>query len=367
MTWILIVAGALLGLGLIGLVYLSVVLSWEDGRTVGLAYYGLPPAERERFRRRLRVHALLLFPILHLMARMSRFDFARVSFRHRGISGPKGTCSKESFERADGYQPRPEDVFVATQMKCGTTWMQHVVYQILSRGDGDLVESGRTLYSISPWIEGRKSVSMEHAPLIGKERPSRIIKTHLPAALCPYRPESRYIYVSRHPVSCFASCADFLAENTGSFAPPASAIEEWFCSDELMWWGTWPVHVRGWWELSRERDNVLFLRFEDLKRDLGSVVRQVASFLGVAPLSNAELERVLHKCGFAYMQEHKANFEMHPPHILAVDAELFVRGTADRHKDVPEATRRRILDMCREKLEGSGYQVEPVGPGGERP
>jgi hypothetical protein len=33
---------------------------------------------------------------------------------------------------------------------------------------------------------------------------------------------------------------------------------------------------------------------------------------------------------------------MHPPHILAVDADLFVRGSADRHKDVPEDAQDRI-------------------------
>jgi len=358
LTWILILAGTVLVVGLAQLIYLSGVLSWEDRKTVGLAYYGLPPAERERFRRALRRHAVLLYPILRIMPRPKRFDFARVSFRHRGVSGPRGTCSKESFERADRYEPRAEDVFVVTQMKCGTTWMQHVVYQILRRGDGDLVESGTALYAVSPWLEARKSVSVDEAPTIGTERPSRIIKTHLPASLCPFSPGSRYIYVTRHPASCFASCVDFLAENTGAFGPSLDRIEEWFCSPELMWWGTWPAHVRGWWEIAGQRDNVLWVRFEAMKRDLGAVVRQVTSFLGVAPLTDGEVARVLHKCSFAYMQQHKGNFEMHPPHILAVDAELFVRGTADRQADVPEQTRRRILDWCEREMVGSGLSLD---------
>jgi Sulfotransferase domain len=356
MIWIAVVAAGLLVFLVVQMIYLSAVLSWEDRKTLGLGYYGLPPDERERFRRTLRLHAMLLFPIVHLLGRVSKFDFRRVSFHHRGIAGPKGTCSKESFERVDAYAPRPEDVFVPTQMKCGTTWMLHVVYQVLRRGEGDLVESGSTLHAVSPWLEGRKTVPMNEAPLVGTERPSRVIKTHLPASHCPYSPEARYIYVARHPVSCFASCADFIATNTGSFAPPLDAIEEWFRSDELMWWGTWPAHVRGWWDLSRTRDNVLFVHFEDMKRDLPGVARQVASFLGVRPLSDRELGGVVHKCGFGYMQEHKWTFEMHPPHILAVDAELFVRGTADRYKDVPDAMRRRIVEWCAERMKDSDFR-----------
>ncbi len=151
-TWIAVIAGGVLAFLALQLFYLSAVLVWEDQKTRGVAYYGLPLAERDRFKRTLRRHAWRLWPIIRLTGLLSRFTFQKASFRHRGIAGPRGTCSKESFERADRYEAQPEDVFVATQMKCGTTWMQHVVYQVLLCGEGDLVESDSTLYAISPWL-----------------------------------------------------------------------------------------------------------------------------------------------------------------------------------------------------------------------
>ena len=362
MRWILIALAALVAFFVVQMVLLSVVLTAEDRKTTGLGYYGLPLAERNRFRHWLRVRARLLAPILRLLGRPSSFSFAKASFRHRGLAAPKGNCSPESFARADAYQAAPEDIFVATQMKCGTTWMLHVVYQVLRRGAGDLVETGSTLHAVCPWIEGRKTVSMADAPLVGTERPSRVIKTHLPASHCPYAPAARYIYVARHPVSCFASCADFIAENAGRFTPPLPVIEEWFRSEELMWWGTWPTHVGGWWDLSADRDNVLFVSFEEMKRDLAAVVRRVVTFLGVAPLTEPELEQVLEKCSFGYMQEHQEAFEMHPPHILAVDAEMFVRGTADRHLDVPEDARRRIIEWCAARMSGGRFPLARTYP-----
>ena len=60
------------------LVYLSVVLHWENQRTRGLAYYGLQPDERARFKGALRT-----------LGRLSSFSFGRVSFKHKGISGPQ--------------------------------------------------------------------------------------------------------------------------------------------------------------------------------------------------------------------------------------------------------------------------------------
>lgn len=359
--WVLGVLGGLVALFLAWTVYLAVILRLEDERTVGLAYYGLPPEGREAHKRWLRFHARLLAPILAL-SRYSTLDFARSRVVHRGTSFPMGSCDAASCERATSYAPRPGDVFVATQMKCGTTWMQHVVYEVLHRGAGDIVASGRTLYGLCPWLEGRSSVPLEQAPLLGAERPSRIIKTHLPAALCPRGPEARYIYAARHPAACFASCVDFVRENVGAMAPDLPAFEAWFTSPELMWWGTWTDHVSGWWDRAQADGNVLFVTFEAMKADLPGVVRQVAAFLGVAPLTDAELANVVEKCSFAYMQRHQDHFEMQPPHILRTSSELFKRGTADRHLDVPEDARGRIVTWAARGLAGSAFPLRGTYP-----
>jgi hypothetical protein len=352
--WVAVAVLAFVALLLIQGIYLSTVLRWETEQTLGLAYYGRPLAERRAFKRRLARHARLLGPILGL-SRNNKLDFRRISFRFRDVAAPHGSTSPESFERAVSYRPRPEDVFVVTQMKCGTTWMQHLVYEALLRGEGNLAETGTALYAMAPWLEGLKSVSLADAPLIGRERPSRIVKTHLPASLCPFDPAARYIYVARHPASCFASCIDFVTTNTGGMSPGMAGFEEWFRSRDLMWWGTWPDHVKGWAELAAKHPNVLFVHFEEMKRDLPAVVRRVVEFLGLRPLTEAELAKVVEKSGFDYMQRHQEMFEMFPPHILQTRGELMVRGTANRHEDVPADARARIVDWARAETAGSAF------------
>jgi hypothetical protein len=360
--WILAALGAAVVLFIAFNLYLALVLRWEDENTVGLRYYGLPLEARERFKERLRRHARLLSPLLALNARAGRLDFRRARIVYKGVAAPPGSCSVESFAKAESYRPRPEDVFVVTQMKCGTTWMQHVVYEVLRRGGGDLVATGTAMYAVAPWIEGRRSVSVEEAPLIGEERPSRIIKTHLPASLCPFGRQARYIYVARHPVSCFASCVDFVVTNAGGMSPPLATFEEWYCSPELMWWGTWTDHVRGWWQRAQAESNVLFVYFEEMKRDLPGVAQRVAAFLGVVPLTAGELANVVHKCGFKYMQEHQSSFEMQPPHLLQSRAELFVSGSADRHKDVPDEMRERLGAWVAREMASSDFPLATAYP-----
>jgi len=357
-----LVVSVVLALLVTQLVHLYWVVAWGDHRTKGLNYYGRPLAERCRFKKVLYYHRVALSPMIWLLSRVSRFTFSKVTFSYRGVAGPKGTCSVESFRQAAEYEPRRGDVFVATQMRCGTTWMQHVVYQVLTRGSGDLAEAGTALYAVSPWIESSRSVSIDDAPLVGTPRTSRIIKAHLPVRLCPYSPEAKYIYVCRHPLSCFASCADFVAANLGPFVVHLNEIEAWFRSDELMWWGTWPSHVRGWWGWSRQRDNVLFILFEDMRRDLRATVRQVADFLQIERLREEEVEEIVRKCSFDYMREHDYAFEMNPPHVLQSRASFFFSGQDDRYGDVPQATRQRILAWCKSEMAGSDFPLERCYP-----
>jgi hypothetical protein len=153
-SWFVWIPLGLVALYVVMGVYLATVMKWGDDQTVGLKYYGRSPQERERFKKNLALHATMLAPMLWLNGRMAKLDFQRARIQYKGVSGPTGSCSEESFQRAESYQPSADDVFVVTQMKCGTTWMQHVVYEILNRGRGNLVESGIAMYAVSPWLEG---------------------------------------------------------------------------------------------------------------------------------------------------------------------------------------------------------------------
>lgn len=336
---------------------LGLVLSWGETRTRGNAYFGLPLAARRRFKRVLRRQATLLAPILWAMRPLARFDFGKASFTARGLAGPRGSCTPASFEAAMDFVPAADHIIVASQMKCGTTWLLYLVHQVLHRGRSTLVEDGQALHGVIPWLEGVRTVPVNGAPRLGVERPSRIIKTHLPATHCPRAPMARFLYVTRHPIACFASAADFVRAAADPTPPTLAQLEAWFTGPETMWWGTWPTHVEGWWTRAAEDGNVLFLHFEEMKADLADVIRRVVAFLGMAPLASAELDAVVRKCSFEYMQRHAEAFEMHPPHLSAPDPEGIRQGTVHRHLDVPPEMRERLADWCLGAMRQSSYPL----------
>jgi len=360
MSWLAIAALAGL-LAIAPLVYLSWYLAWETRETSGVAYYGRPLEARRALKQRMRRLSAPAKPVVRLLARLASPRATMPAFEYRGVSGPPKVSSPAVFERASRYQPRKEDVFVVTQMRCGTTWMQQLVYETLSRGRGNLTETGHGhLYAMSPWIDAVNSVSMEAAPLVGTP-PRRIIKSHLPIDLCPYAPDATYIYVTRHPVSCFASIVDYNRSLLGPLVPAVQTLADWFCSDR-MYWLPWPKHVAGWWEASARHDNVLFIHFEEMKRDFASVQERVEAQLGLT-LTPDERARVAERCGFTYMQAHEEQFEMAPPTMFSVSGGKFLAsGRESGAGSVPPAVQTQILEYCRRQLRGTSYPASRFYP-----
>src|SRR5690349_6574697 len=125
-------------------VYLALYVRWERDATESTTYFRRSTSERAALKRRIGWYSLPAKPLVHLVAALNRKRAAMPTFEYAGVCGPPKVSSAQIFERAAQYAPRPEDVFVVTQMRSGTTWMQQLVYQIVTRGDGDFAAPGRS-------------------------------------------------------------------------------------------------------------------------------------------------------------------------------------------------------------------------------
>lgn len=84
---------------------------------------------------------------------------------------------------------------------------------------------------------------------------------------------------------------------------------EEFCSlfleDKIVCGSIWQ-HMLEVWNL-RNEPNILFLKYEDMKRDLPSTIHQCAEFLGVSDkLNDEEVSRMCDHLNFAKMQRNQA-------------------------------------------------------------
>ncbi|XP_076318809.1 sulfotransferase ssu-1-like [Tachypleus tridentatus] len=177
-------------------------------------------------------------------------------------------CLRDSLR----YKPKDNDVFIVTFPKCGTTWVQHIVINILKRGLPP--ESFEEFQRLSPFMELTGTGIVETMPRPGA------IKTHLPFNMQPYSLQAKYIYVTRNPFDCCVSLfhhsrtLPVYQYSDGTFED----FFEIFINGETEF-GDYFDHLLSWYE-HRNDPNVLFLVYEKIKADTRAAVLKIAKFLG---------------------------------------------------------------------------------------
>ncbi|KAH9381559.1 hypothetical protein HPB48_005466 [Haemaphysalis longicornis] len=178
---------------------------------------------------------------------------------------------RDRVESAMNYCHREGDVFIVTYVKCGTTWMQHIVYLI--QNDGVPPASAVEFYTASPFIEVCGSDCTRWM-----KRPGAI-KTHMPLHLTRYSPDARYIVVIRNPWDVIVSMHHFwFMISAYDYKENFDYSFENFMKGHFES-GDYFKFYRDWYKLSGEA-NVLFIVYEDMKNDPKAAVLRVARFLG---------------------------------------------------------------------------------------
>lgn len=206
-----------------------------------------------------------------------------------------------------GFRARPTDVLITTAPKAGTTWMQQILHQLRTGGD----DAFANIFDVVPWLEyPAGDDDIEHV-LARYERITnpRVFKTHCTYEQTPGVETVRVILSSRDPRDC---CVSYYHHVMGlseeirsamSFPAPVSfndVYERW------LTFGAWYRNVRSWWPHRKDK-NVLWLRYEDMKRDLEASIDEILVFLGW-PLSANQRKNVLRYCSFEWMREHANRF-----------------------------------------------------------
>lgn len=232
------------------------------------------------------------------------------SLRNCVISQPGNVWMPKKFPQwADAiynFELRPDDVWIVTYPKCGTTWTQEMVWQLIHNVDKEAAKI--PLFLRSPFLEmpclfpdkpaadneakpppqedDEKAKAMKEAYMntleyTAKLKSPRVIKTHLPLDMLPPKllDTCKVVYVCRNPKDCCVSfyhhtkLFDAHYDFQGTFEDFANMFLQGTSEYGSYWY-----HLKGAWE-HRDHPNMKFLWFEDMKKDLIGVIKELCKFL----------------------------------------------------------------------------------------
>ncbi|EAT40359.1 AAEL007913-PA, partial [Aedes aegypti] len=190
---------------------------------------------------------------------------------------------KHYEDELNNFIVKPDDVWVASYPKSGTTWCQEMVWLICNNFNYDMARS-HSLRTRFPFLD----VSLIHDLPDGKSSfetvknisSPRFIKTHLPVSLLPKHywsvlPKTIYIHrnVKSVAVSYYHHSKNYFYRGT----------KEQFVRSfmkNLQFYSPIHKHVIGYHSLTG-LDNILYLKYEDMKQDLKKELNKVCSFFGI--------------------------------------------------------------------------------------
>ncbi|KAI7754663.1 hypothetical protein M8C21_026194 [Ambrosia artemisiifolia] len=207
----------------------------------------------------------------------------------------------------DDFQALPTDIFLAS-----TTWLKALSFAIMNRTKFNKAIGtscqAHPLLTISPHdcVPFIETESFLNNPSYA----NGLLATHIPYTSLPksiISSDCRIVYICRNPKDVLISLWHFLNKVKDDASTSLVDIFELF-SGGMSPGGPFWDHVIGYHKASLERPNkVLFLKYEDLKKDTKNEVKKLAKFIGdpftEEEESDGSIEKIIELCGFKNLRE----------------------------------------------------------------
>mgnify|MGYP003387148826 CR=1 FL=1 len=252
----------------------------------------------------------------------------------------------EAFYTGLDYCAKSEDIFVCSYPKCGTTWLQNVVYLILN--DGVPLSPNQFLPRLFPHLE-------EVGKAICNQLPTpRLIKTHLPFSITPHNSKARYLYIARNPFDCAVS----FFHHTRGFPQHYDFLDgefedffECFITGEVDF-GDYFDNLIPWYKRKDDK-NILFITYESMKADSYRSIMAIGDFLGVEGFKNKEMiDSIIKYSSFEVMQQNQTRWAS----LRSETVEPFIRKgiVGDWVNYFTPKQTRRLVEKFFHKTKGTG-------------
>ncbi|KAJ4720544.1 Sulfotransferase [Melia azedarach] len=276
----------------------------------------------------------------------------------------QGTLTLQS-----GYEARSDDVILASSMKTGSTWLKALCASIMgSQSKGDDSEENDELLVKNPhfivkgleYLVGRYNTTPDDLSAMPSPR---LFHTHVPYSALPdsiKNSECKIVYIVRNPKDTLISSWHFFNKvfrQPNEEPYPLEKAYDDFCRG-IHQFGPFFDHALQYWNKSlKNPEKILFLKYEDLKKDPEGEVTKLASFLGRPFQNKQQVEKVLWRSSLERLKNLEVNKDDSQPGLIM--SSFFRRGVVGDWKNYLTEEMEQGLDVItRLKLEGSGLHFE---------
>ncbi len=254
--------------------------------------------------------------------------------------------------RWEPFEPRDDDIIVSTPYKCGTTWAQMIIINLIYL-DAEEVPS---IDHVSPWVDARFGPLDEVMGLLDGIKERRCIKSHLGLDGLPYYPQAKYVCVGRDARDVFMSLwnhwgnyTDQMYEmmGTGQVGDPMPRrtddlrgtwrdwiTKSWFDweSEGYPYWGNMH-HIQSFWDY-RHFTNILMVHYNDLTADPEGQIKRIADYLDV-DVTAEQVTRIAQATHFDTVKKNASKLLPRLDQTFAGGADAFIyKGTNGRWREV---------------------------------
>uniref|UniRef100_A0A0D3E7U4 Sulfotransferase domain-containing protein n=1 Tax=Brassica oleracea var. oleracea TaxID=109376 RepID=A0A0D3E7U4_BRAOL len=266
------------------------------------------------------------------------------------------TCQKH-------FKAKDSDIILVTNPKSGTTWLKSLVFALINRhkfpvssGDHPLLVTNPHL--LVPFMEG---VYYESPDFDFSLLPfPRLMNTHISHLSLPESVKSsscQIVYCCRNPKDMFVSLWHFgkkLAPQETADYPLEKAVEA-FCQGKFIAGPFWD-HVLEYWYASLENPNkVLFVTYEELKKQTEVEVKRIAEFIGCGFTAEEEVSEIVKLCSFESLSRLEVNRQGKLPNGIETNA-FFRKGEIGGWRDTLSESLADAIDRTTEEKFGDNVQ-----------
>jgi len=285
---------------------------------------------------------------------MAEYQHSLVNSGHGGkIPFPPFITQREMDIVTNEFKVLDNDVFIVTYPRSGTTWMEQIIHLLLNNGE----QGSKLLGDAVPWVETLPNRPQGFKKFLEEMTGRRCFTSHLPYPLMPgiRNSAARFVYVARNPKDVAVSTY-YHDQSKHGYDGSREEHFKLFVDGKVMF-GAYFDHVLPWWEASERAGNILFIKYEDMKRDLRAVISQLGSFLQIK-VGKELIDRVIERSSFRNMAANKQTNLNWVPQRQGVPGHFRKGGVGDWRNHFTAEQNKMYDALYLKKMAGSGLRFD---------